>query len=69
MRVRDAFGDDVRPLDEIAFNTSLLLVNAHFSMNEPKPIVPGLIEVGGLHIKTPKSLPKVTMMKIEMINE
>lgn len=63
MRVRDAFGDSVRPLDEIAFSTSLLLVNAHFSINQAKPIVPGLIEVGGLHIEKSKSLPKVTTKK------
>lgn len=59
MRARDKFGNDIKPLDVLAFNTSLLLVNAHFSLNEPKPTVPGLIEVGGLHIGNNKPLPSV----------
>jgi glucuronosyltransferase len=57
--VRKHFGDDVPSLSDIARNTSLLLVNTHFSLNGPRPLVPGIVEVGGLHIKPPKKLPKV----------
>jgi glucuronosyltransferase len=57
--VRKHFGDDVPSLSDIARNTSLLLVNTHFSLNRPRPFVPGVVEVGGLHIKPPKKLPKV----------
>jgi glucuronosyltransferase len=57
--VRKHFGDDVPSLSDIARNTSLLLVNSHFSLNRPRPLVPGIVEVGGLHIKAPKKLPKV----------
>jgi glucuronosyltransferase len=56
---REHFGDDVPALSDIARNTSLLLVNTHFSLNRPRPLVPGVVEVGGLHIKPPKKLPKV----------
>lgn len=69
MKVRDFFGGDVRPLDEIAFGTSLLLVNAHFSINDPKPTVPGVVEVGGLHIGgTAEKTPNVTCNSISPNN-
>jgi glucuronosyltransferase len=57
--VRKHFGDDVPSLSDIARNTNLLLVNTHFSLNRPRPLVPGIVEVGGLHMKPPKKLPKV----------
>lgn len=57
--VRKHFGDDVPSPSDIARNTSLLLVNTHFSLNGPRPLVPGIVEVGGLHIRPPKKLPKV----------
>jgi glucuronosyltransferase len=56
---RKHFGDDVPLLSDIARNTSLLLVNTHFSLNRPRPYVPGIVEVGGLHIGPRKELPKV----------
>lgn len=47
------------PLDQAVYNSSLLLVNTHFSLNLPRPLVPNIIEIGGIHIKEPKRLPKV----------
>jgi glucuronosyltransferase len=55
------FGDSLPPLDHIARNTSLLLLNTHFSMNRPRPLVPQIVEVGGLHISLPKALPEVLL--------
>nr|CAD7394427.1 unnamed protein product [Timema cristinae] len=53
------FGNDVAPIWNIAEkNTSMILVNSHFSINGARPAVPGFIEVGGLHIHEPNSLPK-----------
>ncbi|KAJ4448257.1 hypothetical protein ANN_10271 [Periplaneta americana] len=47
------------PLDDIAKRASLILVNGHFPINKPRPLVPAVIEVGGIHInKPPKNLPK-----------
>jgi glucuronosyltransferase len=57
--VHKHIGKDVPSLSEIARNTNLLLVNTHFSLNRPRPLVPGIVEVGGLHLKPPKELPKV----------
>ncbi|XP_063243051.1 UDP-glycosyltransferase UGT5-like [Bacillus rossius redtenbacheri] len=45
-------------LRDIVYNASLLLLNTHFSHGFSRPKVPNLIEVGGMHIKPPKQLPK-----------
>ncbi|XP_013113910.2 LOW QUALITY PROTEIN: UDP-glucosyltransferase 2 [Stomoxys calcitrans] len=43
--------------DEARRNVSLVLVNDHFTLRHPRPCVPNMIEVGGLHIKQqPNSL-------------
>ncbi|XP_049767863.1 UDP-glycosyltransferase UGT5-like [Schistocerca cancellata] len=56
--VRERFGDaNMPPLSHIQRNMSLLLVNSHVSFYYPRPLVPNLIEVGGMHIKPPKKLP------------
>lgn len=54
------FGQSLPPLSEIAKNTSLLLVNSHFSLNQPRPLLPNIVEVGGIHLQPPTNkLPKV----------
>lgn len=53
------FGKEIPPVMEIAKNASLILTFSHFSSNAPRPLVPAVIEVGGLHIKDPAPLPKV----------
>lgn len=55
---RRYFGDSLPPLADIARNTSLLLLNSHFSMNQPRPLVTQIVEVGGLHLSPPKPLPE-----------
>lgn len=57
------FGPGLPPLAEIAKNTSLLLANVHFSLNLPRPVVPQMVEVGGIHIQPPRPLPKVSCLK------
>ncbi|KNC24650.1 hypothetical protein FF38_13551, partial [Lucilia cuprina] len=45
-------------LDEAQRNFSLVLINQHFTLSYPRPYVPNMIEVGGLHIKQqPDPLP------------
>jgi hypothetical protein len=34
-------------------------LNTHFSMNQPRPLVPQIVEVGGLHLSPPAPLPQV----------
>nr|CAD7433258.1 unnamed protein product [Timema monikensis] len=52
-------------LDDIRRNTSLILVNSHFSVNGARPLVPGVVEVGGLHIRQPKKLPEPVVSSSE----
>jgi hypothetical protein len=59
MRQYFNYTDDIPPLSELVRNTSLLLLNNHFSLNYPKPLVPNMIEVGGMHVEPPKKLPEV----------
>lgn len=45
--------------DEAMTNVSLVLLNTHFSVSSPRPYVPNMIEVGGMHVKrTTKPLPE-----------
>lgn len=53
------FGAGIPDVAEIAKNISLVLVNQHYSFTGPKPLSNQLIEVGGLHLKPSKPIPKV----------
>ncbi|EFA02977.2 UDP-glycosyltransferase UGT5 isoform X3 [Tribolium castaneum] len=56
--IRKYLGYETPTLKQIVFNASLLLVNTHFSLNLPRPLVPAVIEVGGIHIDKPKKIPE-----------
>lgn len=56
--VEEVFGPGVPPLGEIAQNISALLVNTHFSIHGSRPYSQGVVEVGGMHIRGSKPLPK-----------
>lgn len=55
------FGSDMPSLESIAKNVSLVLVNTHHTLNKPRPLVPAVIQVGGIHIKEPRRLPPVSI--------
>lgn len=44
-------------IDDLMKNVSLMLVNSHTSITPPRPSMPGLIYIGGAHIKKPNPLP------------
>ncbi|KAL5242714.1 hypothetical protein ACI65C_010124 [Semiaphis heraclei] len=46
------------PLEHMLNNVSLTLVNSHNAIGISRPYLPGIIEVGGMHIKDPKPLTK-----------
>lgn len=48
---------DIPDVNEIVANTSLILVNQHYSLSGARPLVPSVIEIGGVHIKDTKTLP------------
>lgn len=44
-------------MDELYRNVSLILVQSHRLLNPPRPMMPGIINIGGCHITKPKPLP------------
>lgn len=52
---------DDMTFDDGFFNESLKFINSHCSINSPRPLVPNLIEIGGIHIEEPRALPKVSI--------
>lgn len=56
--IRNKFGDGIPSVGEIAKNTSLILVNQHYSYSLPKQLPPQVIEIGGVHIRDEQPLPK-----------
>ncbi|KAG8238542.1 UDP-glycosyltransferase [Ladona fulva] len=53
-----AYGKAIPSIPEIGSNISLVLVNNHYVINGPQPQLPGIVEVGGMHCKPSKPLPK-----------
>ncbi|XP_071455782.1 uncharacterized protein [Hetaerina americana] len=56
--MRREFGEDTPSISELEEYVSLAVLNNHLSINQARPLVPCLIEAGGLHIKPPKELPE-----------
>lgn len=55
------FGRRIPDLDELAKNLSLVMLNTHHSLNGARPLLPGVIEVGGMHLDhTRKPIPHVS---------
>lgn len=52
-------GHELPSLYDIQRNVSMLFMNSHFSLTYPRPLLPDVIEVGGMHTRPPKPLPKV----------
>ncbi|MPC30605.1 UDP-glucuronosyltransferase 2B14 [Portunus trituberculatus] len=48
---------DLPPLLDIERNQSLTLMNTHFSITTPVPLLPSQIEVGAMHCRPAKQLP------------
>nr|XP_040238054.2 UDP-glucosyltransferase 2-like [Anopheles coluzzii]XP_040238055.2 UDP-glucosyltransferase 2-like [Anopheles coluzzii] len=42
---------------EIVQNTSLILINQHYTLSGARPLVPAVVEIGGVHIQGEKPLP------------
>lgn len=59
--MRKHFNDsnDLPSLSELERRTSVLFINQHLSTSYPKPLMPNIIQVGGIHVKPPKKLPQV----------
>ncbi|XP_055623210.1 UDP-glycosyltransferase UGT5-like [Toxorhynchites rutilus septentrionalis] len=52
------FPNATQSLEQIMKNVSLALLNQHFSLSFPHPYAPNMIEIGGIQIAEPKTLPE-----------
>lgn len=48
-------------ISELHSSTSLLLLNHHFSISYPRPLMPNVVQVGGMHLKPAEKLPEVSI--------
>lgn len=55
--IKGNLGKGIPKVSDIVSRTSLYLANSHFSLFQPRPTAPGVIEVGGLHVPQPQRLP------------
>lgn len=58
--VRKYFGNDLPYLGDLERNFSMLFVNTHPVIHRVRPKLPGLIQLGRMHLKPKKPLPKVS---------
>ena len=56
---RKHLGEDLPGTFEIMQNTSMIFSNSHFALTFPRPHLPDVVEVGGMHCRPAKALPKV----------
>ncbi|XP_059475739.1 UDP-glycosyltransferase UGT5-like [Neocloeon triangulifer] len=47
---KKVFGPDTPSVQELEASASVVLVNQHFTLNYPRPLMPNIIEVGGMHV-------------------
>lgn len=53
------FGELGSSIPTDVYNNSLMLMDTHFTLNFPRPLLPNIIEVGGIHIGKAKPLQMV----------
>lgn len=54
---KKAFGENLPELSDIGRNMSLMLANTHFSLTRPRPLVPGIVEIAGIHLHSMRARP------------
>lgn len=54
------FGMDIS-LTSLVSKASLIFVNTHFTMFTPRPLVPAVVEIGGVHLESSEPLPAVSV--------
>ncbi|CAL8088550.1 unnamed protein product [Orchesella dallaii] len=56
---REYLGQELPSVKEILRKqVSLILMNSHFAVTAPRPLLPSVIEIGGIHCQPAKPLPK-----------
>lgn len=54
--VQRFLGDPTVSLSEVEKNVSLVLVNSHYSLGHPRPLLPNVVEVGAMHCRPARAL-------------
>ncbi|XP_045130363.1 UDP-glycosyltransferase UGT5-like [Portunus trituberculatus] len=49
--VQRVLGDPTVSLSELEKNVSMVLVNSHYSLGHPRPLMPNVVEVGAMHCR------------------
>lgn len=52
------------PLETLYYNSSLTLINGHFSIDGQTPLLPSQVEIGTINAKRPEPLPQVKGLKL-----
>ncbi|XP_044733865.1 UDP-glycosyltransferase UGT5-like, partial [Chrysoperla carnea] len=55
--VRKYLGENIPSVADLAKNTSLFLINTHYTLNRARAYPPNVIEISGVHLGKPKPLP------------
>ncbi|XP_046662637.1 UDP-glucosyltransferase 2-like [Homalodisca vitripennis] len=56
--VEKSFREPLPPVSEVVANTSMYFINSYHALLQSRPFPPNVIEIGGIHIKKKKPLPK-----------
>jgi glucuronosyltransferase len=57
------FGPSIPPIGQVIRNASMMFLNTHHSFNKARPMVPNVVDVGGINVKPAKPLSKVRTIK------
>ncbi|XP_050522868.1 uncharacterized protein LOC126895255 [Daktulosphaira vitifoliae] len=63
--LKETYGSNTPHINDIVYNTSMVFVNSHFTLDGSRPLVPNMVEIGGIHVKTPRLLPQNILKFIE----
>ncbi|XP_050522153.1 UDP-glucosyltransferase 2-like [Daktulosphaira vitifoliae] len=63
--LKEIFGHNTPYINDIIYNTSMIFTNSHFSFDGARPLVPNMVEIGGIHIQPPKKIPRNILKFIE----
>lgn len=61
---RKYLGKNYPSIAEINSKVNMIFMNSHFIMNYPRPLLPDIIEVGGMHCRPSRPLPNVIIFII-----
>ncbi len=61
---REKMGNDMPSIVQVyKKQASMILMNSHFGLTNPRPYLPNIVEIGGIHCKPAKPLPKVIIFQ------